>query len=271
MLSLLLKKRSIESDNNELDLSNIIGSLVSDEIIAWWMYWFMYQVSQGNSYHSMAMEFEEHAKEELEHANKLITWAQANNVNIPVMPDQLFSIANNPMFKFRCGECTAKFIEKNIMAERGAIKSYREKYKLVHEEYPDLGQLFMEISNEEQDHLNDLLDLGSQVGIDSMIMDGTSLSGVSEYPKYKESTNNLIDKIMDTSNFTERLKRINNVINFSEKINKDELFSYAHTLAKEIFKDKVDDKIVSDIVENAINKSNGDMSKAMGIIKNSYT
>lgn len=268
MLSLLLKKRSIEPDNNELDLSNIIGSLVSDEIIAWWMYWFMYQVSQGNSYHSMAMEFEEHAKEELEHANKLITWAQANNVDIPVMPNQLFNIANNPMFKFRCGECTAKFIEKNIMAERGAIKSYREKYKLVHEEYPDLGQLFMEISNEEQDHLNDLLDLGSQVEVNSVVMKGTSLNGLSRYPsmnkiKLHGDINlplSIASKIMNPMRF-----------NFSNKINKDELMSYAHTLAKEIFGNKVDDDIVNSIVDNAIEKSDGDMSKAMGIVKNSYT
>lgn len=64
------------------------------------------------------------------------------------------------------------------------------------------------------------------------------------------------------------------IVNFSSEnssIDRSSVQSYAETLAHEIYGDKYDQKLVVGAVEKAITLSNGDMSKAMGIVKEIYT
>jgi len=51
---------------------------------------------------------------------------------------------------------------------------------------------------------------------------------------------------------------------------KEELKTYAMTLAKKAFGDDVDEGKIDDMVDNAIEKSEGDWEKAAGIITGSF-
>jgi ferritin-like protein len=167
-------------------LSEILNSVLADEVSAWWMYWFMYQVSEGASFHAISKELEEFAKDELDdHATKLITWALSNNVYLEVMPNKLLPKANCPIEDFSCNVDTKDVVTLAILSERCAIKSYKKYYNYVRDDYPDLAHLFMEISNDEQEHLNMLLDLGKQVGVSEEVLDGTSLDGASDFESLK--------------------------------------------------------------------------------------
>ncbi len=74
-----------------------------------------------------------------------------------------------------------------------------------------------------------------------------------------------VDKVKDKEEDKEEV-----IKEESEVTDEDSLTKYANAIAKEVFGDKADQKIIDDIVKNAIDKSDDDWGKAAGMVKNSF-
>jgi ferritin-like protein len=199
----------------DMNLHKILNDRLGEEFSAWYTYWFLYQVAKGKAYEFLSKTFEEHAEDELnDHAKRLITWMQANNIDVDCDLKSLVDRAKGGSaipIDLGDGYSTEKAIKAVIKSERWAIQGYKDSYNAVKDTYPDLGQMFLEISNDEQEHLNNDLDIASQIGLNGTedeVMRGTSLSGVSSFSQIVSKLRNKNFGIRETEELGRRVDYI---------------------------------------------------------------
>lgn len=249
-----------------MDIVRIMNSLIADEYFAFTQYTFLEVVAKGKGLNALSEKFKEIAKDELEdHFKKLCDWAHVNDIAVETQLGNLIKVANCPMDYFDDPTDTDKATVLSLSAEQKAIDAYLRFAKEVQEEYPELAQMFLQLATEEQGHKKDILDLISEISNYISEKDQTLSTFNKDADDLISKMKNFADKFIDNSKNTK---------NFSEesdqKIDKDACKEYAMSIATEIFGDKTDETIVDGIVDNAIDKSEGDQSAAMGIIKNSF-
>ncbi len=141
-----------------------LNKAFADEWLAYYQYWIGAKVAKGHIRPSVACELEEHAKEELSHAN--------------LLAERIIQLEGTPLLspeswykKTICGysaptdEFVKKILEQNLDGERCAIKAYKEIIEQVKDKDHVTYLLIVKILADEEKHEIDLLHLLEDINI----------------------------------------------------------------------------------------------------------
>jgi bacterioferritin len=101
-------------------------------------------------------EFEEHAKDELEHMNLIAERINQLGGKPNMNPEGLLSRAHT---QFAEGENLVDMIKENLIAERIAVESYTEMIRFFGDKDPTTRIMLEGINAKEEEHANDMHDL----------------------------------------------------------------------------------------------------------------
>lgn len=144
-----------------LDLDALLKELNSaycDEWLAYYQYWIGARVAQGKMAHVLVTELEEHAGEELEHAEKLAKRIVELGGTPAISPDLWLK-------ESKCGYLPPKdpdaavLLQQNLQAERCAIEVYYKLLEMVKDKDLVTKYLIREILEDELEHEQDLEEL----------------------------------------------------------------------------------------------------------------
>lgn len=144
-----------------LDVDALVKELNSaycDEWLAYYQYWIGAKIAEGKMFKIIAGELEEHAGEELEHAEKLSKRILELGGTPAISPDLWFK-------ESKCGYLVPKdpnalaLLKQNIQGERCAIEVYQKLLEMVAGKDPITEHLVREILEDELEHEQDLEDL----------------------------------------------------------------------------------------------------------------
>lgn len=144
-----------------LDLDALLKELNSaycDEWLAYYQYWIGAKVAEGKMASLIAGELQEHAGEELEHAEKLAKRIIELGGTPAISPDLWFKEST-------CGYLAPKdpnaliLLKQNIQGERCAIEVYQKLLEMVAGKDRITEHLVREILEDELEHEQDLEDL----------------------------------------------------------------------------------------------------------------
>jgi len=136
-------------------LLKLLNKALADEWLAYYQYWAGSKVAVGRMRGIIADELDEHANEELEHANKLAERIIQLGGTPLINPEQWAKEAN-------CGydepanPNTKKLVEQNIKGEQCAIAVYQKLLKMVEGKDVITAHLILEILEDEVEHEEDL-------------------------------------------------------------------------------------------------------------------
>jgi len=137
------------------ELVKLLNKALADEWLAYYQYWVGSRVAVGRMRGIVASELEEHAKEELEHAEKLAERIIQLGGTPLINPQQWRKEAN-------CGydepsdPNTRKLVAQNIKGEQCAIEVYQNLLKMVQDKDAITAHLVLEILEDEVEHEEDL-------------------------------------------------------------------------------------------------------------------
>ncbi|MEM1518582.1 MAG: ferritin-like domain-containing protein [Nitrososphaerota archaeon] len=123
----------------------------ADEWLAYYQYWLGARLAVGPMRGAVAMELAEHAKEELEHAEKLSKRIIELGGTPVLSPEEWYKVSN-------CGydaprdPCVEKLLEQNIKGEQCAIEVYNKLLEFTKEGDPVTWRLILEILEDEIEH-----------------------------------------------------------------------------------------------------------------------
>ena len=141
-----------------IDVDNLIEKLnkaFADEWLAYYQYWVGTKVAQGPMRGSVVAELEEHAADELRHAQMLV--------------DRILQIGGTPILKpedwYKMTNCgydapndpyVEVLLAQNIKGEQCAIDVYQQLVKLTKDSDPITYNIVLEILTDEVEHEEDL-------------------------------------------------------------------------------------------------------------------
>ena len=142
----------------EVDVNQLIGMLnkaMSDEWLAYYQYWIGAKVVQGCKSELVVKELEEHAKEELEHA-EMLAGRILQLGGTPILdPKKWFE-------ETHCGYAEPKdfhskaVLEQNIKGEQCAIDVYKKMLEFVKGKDHITFHMLLDILEDEVEHEDDL-------------------------------------------------------------------------------------------------------------------
>lgn len=142
----------------KLNLSELIEKLnkaFADEWLAYYQYWIGAKVVRGSVSKQIAIELEEHASDELKHANMLAERIIQLDGKLILKPEDWYKMSNcgfeapeNPSQKI--------ILQQNIQGERCAIAIYDKLLDLTKDKDPITHNMIIEILKEEIEHEQDL-------------------------------------------------------------------------------------------------------------------
>lgn len=136
-------------------LLDMLNKAFADEWLAYYQYWVGARVAQGIMRQPVAAELEEHAQEELKHAEMLAERIMTLGGTPLLTPKAWFD-------KSDCGFAEPKdfqtkvLLEQNIRSERCAIIHYTKLLEFVKDKDPITYHMVLEILEEEVEHEEDL-------------------------------------------------------------------------------------------------------------------
>ena len=141
-----------------LDIKKLVGLLnkaLADELLAYYQYWVGAKVVQGMMRKLVEAELIEHAKEELEHAEKLVDRIVQLGGTPILQPKEWYQYSN-------CGyeapnnSDVVSLLKQNIKGEQCAIGVYNYLVKLTKDKDPITYHLVLDILEDEVEHEEDL-------------------------------------------------------------------------------------------------------------------
>jgi bacterioferritin len=145
-------------NQNNTEIIGLLQSALADEWLAHYQYWVGAKIAVGPLRPSIAAEFEEHAKQEHEHASKLAD-------RIIQLGGALLLHPNQWLTKSSCGyqepsvPHVIKLLEQNIQGEKMAIEAYLKMIAAAEKIDPITYFLAVDILKEEEEHKVDLQSL----------------------------------------------------------------------------------------------------------------
>jgi len=136
-------------------LVKLLNKALADEWLAVYQYWAGSKVAVGRMRGIIAKELEEHATEELEHANKLTDRIIQLGGSPLINPDQ-WGKETNCGYDEPSNPNTKKLLEQNIKGEQCAIAVYNKLLKMVEGKDSITAHLVLEILEDEVKHEEDL-------------------------------------------------------------------------------------------------------------------
>ena len=136
---------------------------LADELLAGYQYWTARHTSRGEGKSDADPEFEQHAKEEFEHAEKLVMRMKELG-GAPIMDPANLGKYANPWTPIDSRD-VKKQLETTIEAEKAAIAFYQKGLAAMKKnDDPVTHQVFKQLLADEEEHLYDLSELLVEVG-----------------------------------------------------------------------------------------------------------
>lgn len=132
---------------------NLLNEALATEIICTLRYRRHYFMAKGIHAESVAPEFLEHAKQELEHADRIAERIVQLGGEPDFSPDGL---ATRSHAEYIEGSSLVEMIKEDLVAERIAIESYLEMIAYLEGRDPTTRRLLEEILANEEEHADDL-------------------------------------------------------------------------------------------------------------------
>lgn len=148
--------KEITTLNNE-QLLRVLNEAFAEEWLAYYQYWIGSHLAVGVLRHAVADEFMEHAKEELEHAEKL-----AKRIGqlggVPLINPNLWEKTAECKYDEPKNPCVCKLLEQNLTAERCAVARYQKICEMTEGKDFVTFHLAREILEDEIEHEQELFD-----------------------------------------------------------------------------------------------------------------
>lgn len=145
----------------KIDLNTLIKLLnqaLADEWLAYYQYWVGAKVVKGQMSEAIIKELEEHAEEELKHAN-MLTERIIQLDGVPILDPKKWLEEANCKYLVPSDFASKKILEQNITGERCAIAVYDKLLNLTKDKDVITYHLILEILKEEVEHESDLMQL----------------------------------------------------------------------------------------------------------------
>ena len=134
----------------------ILQSVLATEIVCTLRYTMNAVVATGLSSQSVKDEFDEHAREEADHARRVAERINQLGGQPDMNPD---SLTKRSASQYAIGADLVEMIKENLIAERIACEHYRELVRYFADKDPVTRVLMESILTNEEEHANDMQDL----------------------------------------------------------------------------------------------------------------
>jgi bacterioferritin len=134
----------------------VLNEALATEIVCVLRYKFHYFMATGIHSQAVKEEFNEHAAEEQEHADRIAQRITQLGGEPDFAPSGL---ADRSASEYVAGRSLVQMIEDNLIAERIAIDTYHESIAFVGEKDPTTRRMLEEILAKEEEHATELADL----------------------------------------------------------------------------------------------------------------
>ena len=141
-----------------MDVDQLVEKLnkaLADEWLAYYQYWIGAKVAEGPMHEGVAMELEEHANEELAHA-QLLTDRIMQLGGTPLLTPQDWYDMTNCGYDAPEDPFVRTLLEQNIAGEQCAIDVYQDLQQEVRDADPITHQMILSILADEIEHEEDL-------------------------------------------------------------------------------------------------------------------
>jgi bacterioferritin len=157
-------RRGAVTDSYTLDRDTVLKLLneaLATELVCVLRYKAHYFLASGINAKSVAAEFQEHADEEQQHADRIAERITQLDGTPNFSPDGLSTRSHA---EFVVPDDLASMIEENLVAERIAIDSYREIINYVGDRDTTTKRLLEEVLAQEEEHAEDMKTLMEDFG-----------------------------------------------------------------------------------------------------------
>lgn len=137
------------------ELLKLLNKAYADEWLAYYQYWVGAKVAKGRMRGIIAKELEEHAAEELEHAEKLVT-RMIQLGGTPLLTPEAITKESNCGYDAPTDPNTKTLLIQNIKGEQCAIETYVKILDFVKGKDPITEKMILEILEDEVEHEEDL-------------------------------------------------------------------------------------------------------------------
>ena len=134
----------------------MLNDALATELVCTLRYRHDYFMARGIDSQAAADEFLEHAKQELDHADRIAGRIVQLGGEPRMDPGQLTARSHS---EYRTGRTVQEAIRENLVAERIAIDSYREMVQYLGDRDPSTRRMLEEILAVEEEHADDLAEL----------------------------------------------------------------------------------------------------------------
>ncbi|MEW6534410.1 MAG: ferritin-like domain-containing protein [Candidatus Auribacterota bacterium] len=136
-------------------LLDMLNKAYADEWLAYYQYWVGSKVASGRMRGIVAGELEEHANEELEHAQKLVE-RMITLGGTPLLTPEALLKESGCGYDAPTDPSTKTLLKQNIKGEQCAIATYSKLLDFVKDKDPITYHLVLEILEDEVKHEEDL-------------------------------------------------------------------------------------------------------------------
>lgn len=137
------------------ELVKLLNKALADEWLAYYQYWIGAKVAVGQMRNAVVAELEEHAKEELEHAEMLVERIIQLGGTPLLNPEEWFKVGNCD-YAIPSDPKVKKLLHQNIKGEQCAIEVYKKLSDIVKDVDPITYHMVLEILEDEVEHEEDL-------------------------------------------------------------------------------------------------------------------
>ncbi len=150
-----------------MDVNELIKELnkaLADEWLAYYQYWIGAKVAKGPMRGAVVAELEEHANEELQHAEMLVERILQLGGTPVLSPEDWYKVTNCG-YKAPSDPNVKTLIEQNIKGEQCAIDVYQKLSTMLKDKDTITYQMVLEILADEVEHEEDLEALSEDMGL----------------------------------------------------------------------------------------------------------
>ncbi|MBR1605263.1 MAG: ferritin [Alphaproteobacteria bacterium] len=143
--------------DNLVKIVDMLNQLFAEEWLAYYQYWVGAKVAAGPMRSEIIKEFEEHAEEELKHAN----WLADRIIQLggtPVLNPEEWNSKAKCRYEAPTDPCIFKVLQQNLTAERCAVSHYQQLCELCHGVDFVTFRLSEKILKEEVEHEQEIED-----------------------------------------------------------------------------------------------------------------
>jgi bacterioferritin len=139
-------------------LLELLNKALADEWLAYYQYWVGAKVVQGNMRNQTVSELQEHAEEELKHANMLVDRILQLGGTPVLKPEDWYHLTNCG-YEAPSDPSVESILKQNIKGEQCAIDVYKQLMEFVKEGDYITFSMAAEILKEEVEHEDDLISI----------------------------------------------------------------------------------------------------------------